>query len=127
MGDQHVAGPLPTHGTTQKQNKHTQTSMSREEFEPTIQVFELSKTVNALDSAAVVIGPLKFTCLHKILPVLMEETGYVETKDYQLVRDLMYNLCLCNLLSSAAYCYNNRKSRNLYNFRLNVIVFSYGC
>jgi hypothetical protein len=45
--------PLPTHRTTQTQNKRTQTSMPRMGFEPTIPVFELAKT---LDRAATVIG-----------------------------------------------------------------------
>jgi hypothetical protein len=38
-GDQLVAGPLPTHRTTQIQNKGTQTSMLGVGFEPTIPVF----------------------------------------------------------------------------------------
>jgi hypothetical protein len=57
-GDQPVARPLPTHRTTQK-NKRTQTSMPRVGFEPTIPVFERSKTVHALDSAVTVIGYLR--------------------------------------------------------------------
>jgi hypothetical protein len=48
-GDQPVARPLPTHRTTQTQNKRTQTSMPRVEF-------ERAKTVHSLDSAATVIG-----------------------------------------------------------------------
>jgi hypothetical protein len=99
--------------------------MLRVVFELTIPVFEPTKMVHALDRAATVIGFLNFTYAHKILSVLTEETGYVETKDYLLVRDLVHNLCLCNLLSSATCCYSNRKSRNLYNFRLNVIIFCY--
>jgi hypothetical protein len=55
MGDQPVARPLPTHRTTQTQNKRTQTSMTLVGFEPTIQVFEQAKTVRALDGAATVI------------------------------------------------------------------------
>jgi hypothetical protein len=55
-GDQPVARPLPTHRTTQTQNKRTQTSMPRVGSEPTIPVFERAKTVNALDRAAIVIG-----------------------------------------------------------------------
>jgi hypothetical protein len=55
-GDQAVARPLPTHRTTQTQNKHTQTSLPRVGFEPTIPVFEGAKTVRALDRAATVIG-----------------------------------------------------------------------
>jgi hypothetical protein len=55
-GDQSVARPLPTHRTTQTQNKGTQTSMPWEGFEPTIPAFERAKTVHALDRAAIVIG-----------------------------------------------------------------------
>jgi hypothetical protein len=39
-GDQTVASPLPTHRTTQTQNKRTQTSMPSVGFVPTIPVFE---------------------------------------------------------------------------------------
>jgi hypothetical protein len=55
-GDQHVAMPLSTHRTTQTQNKSTQTSMPRAEFETTTPAFERAKTVHALDRAATVIG-----------------------------------------------------------------------
>jgi hypothetical protein len=54
-GDQPVARPLPTHTTTQTQNKRIQTSMPRVEFDPTIPVFERAKTINALDRTATVI------------------------------------------------------------------------
>jgi hypothetical protein len=37
-------------------NKRSQTSMSQVEFEPTIPVFELVKTVHALERSATVIG-----------------------------------------------------------------------
>jgi hypothetical protein len=57
-GDQPVARPLPTHTTTQTQNKRTHTFMPQVGFEPTIQVFELAKTVHASDHAAIVIGML---------------------------------------------------------------------
>jgi hypothetical protein len=53
-----VLRPLPTRRTTKTQNKRTQTSMPRVEFEPTIPVFERAKTVHALDCAATVIGSL---------------------------------------------------------------------
>jgi hypothetical protein len=56
-GDQPVSRPLPTHMATQTQNKRTQTSMPRVEFEPTTPVFEQAKTVHALDRAATLIGP----------------------------------------------------------------------
>jgi hypothetical protein len=55
-GDQPAARPLPTHRTTQTQNKRIQTSMPRVGFEPTIQVFERAKTVHALDRAVTLIG-----------------------------------------------------------------------
>jgi hypothetical protein len=55
-GDQPVARPLPTHRTSQTQNKRTLTSMLRVGFEPTIPVFERAKTVHALDHAATLIG-----------------------------------------------------------------------
>jgi hypothetical protein len=55
-GDQPVARPLPTHRTTQTQNRRTQTSMPQTGFEPTIPVFERSKSVHALDRAAYFIG-----------------------------------------------------------------------
>jgi hypothetical protein len=56
MAGQHVARPLPAHRITQTQNKRTQTSMLRVGFEPTIQVFERAKTVNASDRPATAIG-----------------------------------------------------------------------
>jgi hypothetical protein len=55
-GDQPVTRSLLTHGTTQTHNKCTQTSMSRDGFEPTIPVFEQAKAVHALDRAATVTG-----------------------------------------------------------------------
>jgi hypothetical protein len=54
--DQPVARPLPTHGTTPKQNIRTQTSMPCVGFEPTIPAFERAKTVHASDRATTVIG-----------------------------------------------------------------------
>jgi hypothetical protein len=60
-GDQPVERPLPTHRTTQSQNKCTQTSMPRVEFEPTIRAFERAKAVHALDRAATATG----TCVVK--------------------------------------------------------------
>jgi hypothetical protein len=52
--DQPVARPLPTHRTTQTQNKRTQTSMHQVGFEPMIPVSEREKAMNALDRAATV-------------------------------------------------------------------------
>jgi hypothetical protein len=59
-GDQPVARPLPTHRTTQTQNKCKKTSMHGVGFEPMIPVFEWAKTVHALDRAATVIGTTSF-------------------------------------------------------------------
>jgi hypothetical protein len=47
-GDQPVARPLPTHRTTQTQNKRTQTSMSRVGFEPTTLVWSTNILLSAL-------------------------------------------------------------------------------
>jgi hypothetical protein len=44
-GDQPVARSLPTHRTTQTQNKSTQTSIPPVGFEPTISVLEWAKAV----------------------------------------------------------------------------------
>jgi hypothetical protein len=43
-GDQPVARPLPTHMTTQIQNKHTETSTPRVGFKPTTPVIERAKS-----------------------------------------------------------------------------------
>jgi hypothetical protein len=69
-GDQPVARPLPTHRTTQTQNKRTQTSMPQVGLEPTIPVFERASTVHALDLAATVIRTVCFTSLHSWNEVL---------------------------------------------------------
>jgi hypothetical protein len=58
-GDQPVARPLPTHRTTQTQNKRIQTSMPRVGLEATIPAFERAKTVHALARAATVIDQKK--------------------------------------------------------------------
>jgi hypothetical protein len=55
-GDQPVARPLPTHRTTQTENKRTKTSMPLVGFEFTIPIFERAKTVHGLDRAETVIG-----------------------------------------------------------------------
>jgi hypothetical protein len=55
-GHQPVTRSLPTHRTTQTQNKRIQTSMPLLGFEPTIPGFERATTVHALDRAAKVIG-----------------------------------------------------------------------
>jgi hypothetical protein len=65
-GDQPIARLLPTHRTTQTQNKRTQASMSRVGFKPTIPVFDRAKTVHALDPAAIVIGHKKTRAKYKL-------------------------------------------------------------
>jgi hypothetical protein len=60
MGEQPVVRSLPTHRTTQTQNKRTQTSMPWMGFQPTIPAFEGAKTVHALDRAATVISLSQF-------------------------------------------------------------------
>jgi hypothetical protein len=60
MGDQPIARPLPTHRTTQTQNKRTQTSMLLMRFEPTIPAFEWEEIVHDLDRAVTVTGE---TCI----------------------------------------------------------------
>jgi hypothetical protein len=52
MSDQLVARPLPTHRTTQTQNKHTHPCLEWD----SIPVFERAKTVHLLGRAAAVIG-----------------------------------------------------------------------
>jgi hypothetical protein len=52
---------LCLHTEQHKQNKRTQTSMTRMGFEPTISVFKLTKIVHALDRSTTVIGPLGST------------------------------------------------------------------
>jgi hypothetical protein len=55
--DQPVTRPLPTHRTTQTQNKRTHRHPClRVGFEPTIPAYERAKTVHALDRAATVTG-----------------------------------------------------------------------
>jgi hypothetical protein len=44
------------HKDNTSENKHTQTSISVTEFEPTTPVFDQAKAVHALDRAATVIG-----------------------------------------------------------------------
>jgi hypothetical protein len=65
-GDQPVARPLPTHRTTQTQNKRTQLSMRQVGFETTIPVFQHAKTVHASDRAVTLIGVEGALARHKI-------------------------------------------------------------
>jgi hypothetical protein len=74
--DQHVARPLPTHGTTQTQNKRAQTSMPRVGFEPTIPAFERTKIVHALDREATVIG-ISLSLDHNIFKICARFGVYI--------------------------------------------------
>jgi hypothetical protein len=74
-GDQPIVRVLPIHGTTQTQNKHTQTSRPRVGFEPMIPVFERAKTVHALDSAATVIST-HYSQFFKITTNKMQQKRY---------------------------------------------------
>jgi hypothetical protein len=65
--DQPVARPLPTHRTTQKQNKCTQTFMPRVVVDPTIPVFKQAKTVHTLDRVPTVVGSLVIQSMKKLL------------------------------------------------------------
>jgi hypothetical protein len=60
-GDQTVARPLHAYRSAQSQNIRTETSMSQVGFEPTIPVFERTKTIHALDRAATVIDFIVIT------------------------------------------------------------------
>jgi hypothetical protein len=66
-GDQPVKRPLPTHRTTQTQNKRTQTSMPRVGFEPTIPVFKRAKKVHAVDRVATVISCCSYLFIHSFI------------------------------------------------------------
>jgi hypothetical protein len=93
--DQPVARPLPTHRTTQAQNKRTQTFIPRVGLEPTIPVFERANTGHALDRAATAIGTYTIY-LSKIaahastqLPVILLSGQYVDRYLYR------FNLSAC--------------------------------
>jgi beta-lactamase regulating signal transducer with metallopeptidase domain len=82
-GDQPVTRPRPAHRTAQTQNKHTQTSMPQMGFEPTIPVFERTKTVHALDCTATVIGILKYTILKFYQITSHQYVNLISLKDKQ--------------------------------------------
>jgi hypothetical protein len=70
-GDQSFARALPRHRTTQTQNKCTQTYMPQLGFEPTIPVFQRTKTVHTLDLAATVIGYIMHLLTVKVLSLCL--------------------------------------------------------
>jgi hypothetical protein len=60
-GDQAVARPLPTHRTTQTQNKRTRISMPRVGFEPTFPAFDRTKRVGIALYRAIFYLPISLT------------------------------------------------------------------
>jgi hypothetical protein len=73
--DQPVARPLPTHRTTQTHNKHTETSMPRGRFEPTIPASERVEIVHALDRTATVTGSTSYFTATNINIFLLSRAG----------------------------------------------------
>jgi hypothetical protein len=53
MGDQPDARPVPTQDNTTQKKKRGPTSMPRAEFEPSMPMFERSKSVRAIDRVAI--------------------------------------------------------------------------
>jgi hypothetical protein len=89
------------HTEQHKQNKRTQTSMSRVGFEPTIPVFERAKTVHSIDSAATVIYLLHLL-IHITLPFMSKSpmcSHHFTHSDYSFV-------CLCHLSTHTTYPVN---------------------
>jgi hypothetical protein len=80
--DHPVTRPLPTHKTTQTQNKRAQTSMPRVGFEPTIPVLEQVKIVHALDCAATVIG-IYSKYLYKLLIIDFKISPYKLSQNFR--------------------------------------------
>jgi hypothetical protein len=74
--EQPIARLLPRHRTTKSQNKRTQTSMTRVEFELTTLMFERGKTGHALDQAATVIGVCELLCYITLVTVIMKLNPY---------------------------------------------------
>jgi hypothetical protein len=69
MGDQPVARPLPTHRTTQTQNKHIQYKHPCLEWDSnqrSQRSSEREKTIHALDPAATVIGNMMLSYLREV-------------------------------------------------------------
>jgi hypothetical protein len=113
--DQPVARPLPTHRSTQTQNKRTHSSMPRVGFELTNLVFEREKTVHALERSVTVIGHKRAILVEKLVwsreiciftshTKLNNETGKVRT------------FLSWNLLTSVPYHdhYQNEGHEHLY-------------
>jgi hypothetical protein len=88
-GDQPVARSLPTHRTTQTENKRTQTSMPLVGSEPTIPVFEREKTIHASDRAATVSGAFAQHTFHNYLIFLVVVSS--ESSLYFTCYSLVFN------------------------------------
>jgi hypothetical protein len=81
--DQAVARLLPTHRTTQTQNKRRWVGL-----EPTIPAFEWAKTVHALDRAATVIGSIVHHIWLKLDSNLRLTSAKID-KQWRLCRDIV--------------------------------------
>jgi hypothetical protein len=80
MGDQTVARPLLTDGTTQTKNKRTQTSIPGVGLEPSIPVFERAKMAHALGQWPHLLRPRERTAvewpqLSCMMDVIEKATG----------------------------------------------------
>jgi hypothetical protein len=83
-GDQPVTRPLPTYRTTQTQNKRIQTSMPWVGFEPTIPVFERTKTVHESDRSATAIGCT--SVIHELITGLNWLEGLADSTHKRMAR-----------------------------------------
>jgi hypothetical protein len=104
-GHQPVARPLPTHRTTQTQNKRTRTSMRWVGFEPTIPVFERAKTVHASDSAANAIGHYLWVSLRNF--VIQKQYASVYGSNLGKPRSGHYVRCWCHATGTRAISESN--------------------
>jgi hypothetical protein len=84
-GDQPVARPLPAHRATPKQDKRTQTSMPRVEFESTTPVFQRAKTVHVFDRAVIVIGDIIYAVVQRPLNTSKVNHKLLYRKIYVLI------------------------------------------
>jgi hypothetical protein len=91
-GGSPVARPLPTHRTTEIQNKSTQTSMPRVGFEPTTLVFEREKAFHVLDRAATMIGKflLLLVCIGSPKHIKHKRKPRQHTQDEHNADDLLW-------------------------------------
>jgi hypothetical protein len=112
-GDEPVARPLPTHRT------QTQISMPSVWFEPTISVFERSKTVHTLDTVATVISSefvLQRLNSAKVLCVIQSSLPKAVKGGYEMkcvtfredLRECIWNFIIPSPLSERVYVIVNQ-------------------